>query len=185
MDDERIVSMFFDRSEDAVGELDKKYGTMLRQMSKNIVGDAADAEECVNDAYLAVWDAIPPAKPDSLRAFAGKILRNLSLKRYRYNNAGKRGGHHAAAIDELCEVIPCAASAEEMAEAAEISRVIDRFLGTLDAENRVLFVRRYWYCDSIADAAKMLGISEGAAKMRLSRTREKLKKTLEKEGISV
>ena len=185
MEDERIVSLFFERSEDAVDELDKKYGAQLRLLAKNIVGDVSDADECVNDAFLAVWDAIPPAKPDSLRAFAGKILRNLSLKRYRYNTAAKRNCHYDAALDELANIIPCADRTEDTVDATEISRVIDAFLGTLDRDSRALFVRRYWYCDSISDAAKMLGLSENAAKMRLSRTRARLKKALEKEGISV
>ena len=171
MDDDRIISLFFERSEDAISELDKSYGALFRQLAKNVIGDAEDADECVNDAYLSVWNAIPPAKPDSLRAFAGRILRNLALKRYRYNTASKRNAHYDAALDELAEMIPCAETADQTADAAELSRLIDGFLVTLDRDNRIMFVRRYWYCDSIADIAGMIGISEGAVKTRLSRTK--------------
>ena len=183
MEDERIVALFFERSELAIRALDDKYGALCRAVAFNILADAQDAEECVSDAYLGAWNAIPPARPDPLRAYIIKIVRNLSVKAYRAKRAVKRSGY-TVALEELDECIADKKTVEDTVEAAELGGIIERFLDTLSAKERIIFMRRYAFADSYAEIAERVGVSEKNVSVRLSVTRQKLRQFLiEKEVL--
>ena len=184
MEDSRIIELFFARSEQAIAELSRKYGAVCRRVADNILKDRLDAEECLNDAYLAVWNTIPPRRPDPLLSYVCRIVRNQALKRYRRNTAQMRNSAYDAALEEVAECFPSAVSVEAEIEAGEAARAIDRFLETLDRENRILFVRRYWYADSVGELAELFHLRKHAVSVRLSRIRKALRKHLEEEGIS-
>ena len=183
LEDSEIVSLFFERSEQAIEELDCKYGTAVKKTVANILRDRLDVEECVSDTYLRVWNSIPPHAPNPLAGFVCRIARNLAVNRYHANNAEKRGGNYDLVLDEMEQCIPSGVSIETEYEAKELSAAINRFLSTLDRKNRFLFVRRYWYADSIADLAAMTRSSANQISVRLFRLREKLRITLVKEGF--
>ena len=183
MDDSRIVELFFERSEQAIAGLSEKYGALCLRIAENITGSRQDAEECVNDAYLAVWDTVPPEKPNSLAGYVCRITRNIAVKKYRSNTAKKRGGAYDAVFEEICECIPSPDSVEDEIVSRELTRMIDGFLETLDKESRVMFVRRYWYSDTVEQLSSMFGMSKHAVSVRLSRIREKLKKHLAQKGV--
>ena len=164
MEDAQIIELFFARSEDAISELDKKYGKLCHKLADNILASAQDAEECVNDAYLSTWNAIPPQRPESLPAFVGTLVRRCSITRYRANTAMKRNSHYDMCMEELETFLASPQQAmEEHYAARELAAAIERFLDTQSKENRVLFMRRYWYADSFAEIGKLLGITEGNA----------------------
>ena len=177
--------MFLERSEQAITELSNKYGAVCMKVADNILNNRQDAEECVNDAYLAVWNTIPPQKPDPLVSYVCRIVRNLALKKYHANTAQKRNSFYDVALDELIDCIPGSFSVEDEAEAAELAGSINAFLETLDRQSRILFVRRYWHADSIEALAAMFHKSRHAVSVRLSRIRKALKGYLLKEGISL
>lgn len=185
MDDDRIIELFFARSEQAITELSRKYGTVCRRVAENILNDRRDAEECLNDAYLAVWNTVPPRRPDPLLSYVCRIVRNQALKRYHANAARKRNSVYDAALEELAECLPAAGSPQEAAEAKEIAGIINAFLETLDPGSRILFVRRYWHADSIGELAEAFRLSKHAVSVRLSRIRKALRKRLEEEGVSL
>jgi RNA polymerase sigma-70 factor (ECF subfamily) len=185
MEDQEIIELFLARSEQAITGLQGKYENRLMQIAWNILNDRFDAEECVNDTYLAVWNTIPPQKPDPLLAYVCRIVRNLSMKKYHANNARKRNSHYDVALDELEECIQSKATVESEYAVKELAGEINSFLSTLSRENRIMFVRRYWFSDSIEDIAKMFNTSSRNISLRLLRVRQKLKKYLEKEGILV
>ncbi len=185
MDDSKIIELFFERSEQAIIELSKKYGSVCTKVAGNILKDRRDTEECVNDAYLGVWNTIPPQKPNPLLSYVCRIVRNLAINRYHANTARKRNSVYDIALDELENCFPAPSSVEEEFHANEVARSIDRFLETLDRENRVLFVRRYWYSDSITDLARRFHTGNHNISVRLSRIREKLRKHLIWEGVSL
>ncbi len=185
MEDSGIISLFFERSEQAIEELDSKYGPAVRKTADNILGSRLDAEECVNDTYLRVWNSIPPHRPDPLVSYVCRIARNLAVNRYHANRAEKRNGAYDLILDEMEECIPSGMDVETELEAKELSAAINRFLHSLNREDRFLFVRRYWYADSVSDLAVMTNGSPNRISVRLFRIREKLKKTLMKEGYPV
>ena len=185
MEDERIIELFNERSELAIMNAQMKYGRYLEKIANNILGDKEDSEECVNDAYLNVWKSIPPEKPSCLKTYLGKITRNLSLDRYEKNTAIKRGGGEVKlALDELTEVIP-GDGIEKTIDSTEIAKAINEFLSSETLENRNIFVRRYWYLDSILEIAKLYHLSEAKVKTSLFRMREKLKERFSSEGIEI
>ncbi len=149
MDDQKIIELFCERSEQAIAELAKKYGSVCGRIAENILNNRQDAEECVNDAYLAVWNTVPPQEPDPLLSYVCRIVRNLAAKRYHANTAQKRNSAYDVALDEIEECFASSASVEEEFDARETAGMIDDFLGTLDRESRILFVRRYWEADSV------------------------------------
>ena len=153
IDDEKIIEMFFDRSEQGIRELDMKYGKICHNLSFNIVNNRQDAEECVNDAYLGAWNAIPPAHPNPLLSYIVKIVRNVSLKNYWTKKAAKRNGHYTIALEEIEGCIADQKTVEDAIEVREFARVLEKFLDTLTLENRVIFMRRYWFADSYKDIA--------------------------------
>ncbi len=183
MEDALIVELYWRRSERAIDESEIKYGRYCRAISYNILGDARDADECVNDTWLRAWNAMPDARPTLLSAFLAKITRNLSLNRYRTKRAAKRGGGLDALIDELDECAADARCTEDAFDAAETARLLDEFLFRLDERSRVFFVRRYFYADSIAYIANRYGKSESLVKSDLFRTRGKLRAFLDERGV--
>ena len=181
--DEEIIELFFERSEMAISELKAKYGRTCLQTSYNILGDYPDAEECVNDSYFGVWNAIPPTRPNPLLAYVLKIVKNVSLNRYHTNHAQKRDGSYDLAVEELAEFLAAPDSVETTLEAKELTKVIECFLEEQKPLNRVIFVRRYWFYDSYMQIAKRTGLSEKNVSVKLTRIREKLKDYLEERGI--
>ena len=182
LEDSKIISLFFERSEQAIRELDCKYGPAVKKTAANILNNRLDVEECVNDTYLRTWNSIPPHAPNPLAGYVCRIARNLAVNRYHANNAEKRGGNYDLILDEMQECIPSEVNIETEYEAKELSAAINRFLSTLDREDRFLFVRRYWYLDSVAMLAKRFSRTEGSVKTALHRLRAQLKTHLEKEG---
>ena len=181
LDDSKIIELFYERSEQAIIELSNKYGSVCTRVANNILNNRQDTEECVNDAYLAAWNSIPPNSPDKLSVYLGKLTRNLSLNRYKAQNATKRGGgEFAVSLDELDECI-----ADAKIEQEELGKLISDFLYTQPKQTRQVFVRRYFYSDSISDITKRFEMSESKVKSMLHRTRQGLRKYLEEQGVSI
>ena len=185
IDDEKIIELFFERSEQAIRELDIKYGKICHNLSYNIVNNRQDAEECVNDAYLGAWNAIPPVRPNPLLSYIVKIVRNISLKIYWRKEAAKRSGHYTIALEEIEGCIADQKTVEDEIEARELARIIEEFLDTLTLENRVIFMRRYWFADSYKDIAEFVGLTEKNISVRLTRIREKLRQYLIEREVFV
>jgi len=182
LEDEEIIALFHARSERAITELAGKYGAICGRLAQNILKDPLDAEECVNDAYLGVWNTVPPQRPDPLLTYVCRIVRNQAVMRYHANTAAKRNSAYDAALEELEGCLASPVTVEGEGTAQELSRLLDGFLDTLDRENRVMFLRRYWYADSIADIAAGSRMSNNSVSARLGRMRTKLKKYLKREG---
>ena len=178
VDDEKIIDLFFQRSEQAIRELDTKYGKACHTLSYKIVNDKQDAEECVNDAYLGAWNTIPPTKPNSLQAYICKIVRNISLKLYYRKGAAKRDSAYEVAMQELEPYLAAPDTVETEIETKELAKIIESFLETLTVENRVIFMRRYAYLDAYSDIAARVGLSEKNVSVRLTRMRQKMKEYL-------
>lgn len=178
MEDTRIIELFFERDQQAIQELDTKYGKVCHKLSYNIVNNRYDAEECVNDAYLGAWNTIPPTKPQSLQAYICKIVRNISLKLLYRNEAAKRKSVCEVAMQEMEAYLPAQNTVEAEIEAKELAAIIDAFLDTLSVENRIIFMRRYAYFDTYAEIANRVGLSEKNVSVRLARIRRKMKKYL-------
>lgn len=185
MEDEKIIALFFERSEQGIRELDIKYGKICHRLSYNILNSRQDAEECVNDAYLGAWNAIPPVYPAPLRGYILKIVRNLSLKTYWRKDAGKRSSRCTVALEEIEDCIADMHTVEAEMEARELARIIEGFLDTLTAEDRVIFLRRYWFADSYGEIAALTGLSEKAISVRLTRLRGKLRRYLTEREVFV
>jgi len=180
MDDRQIIVLFYERSEQAITELSKKYGDLCFKIAINILNDAQDAEECVNDAYLGTWNSIPPQNPDPLRAYLCRIVRNLALKKLRTNTALKRGSRLEVSLSELENCIPDN-SFDEQLSAKELTAQLNAFLSTLHRDDRVMFLKRYWFAEPLSEIAKTFGITEHNASVRLGRIRKKLHQYLNKE----
>lgn len=181
MEDGKILSLLLARLEAGLEALAKKYGPRLLQTARNILGQAQDAEEVVNDTYLAVWNAIPPAQPDPLAGYVYRVGRNVALKRLRTNQALKRDGGYQFCLEELAESLS-GGNLEELWDARELGQAIDRFLAKMSPANRRLFLRRYWFGDRVKDLAAEEGTTEAAVTARLSRMRQGLKAYLLQEG---
>ena len=182
MDDKQIIDLLFARSETALEQISSKYGRLCYKLAGNILGNAQDCEECVNDAYLGVWNSIPPNRPDSLMAYLCRIVRNICLKKYRYNSADKRNSQMDVAIEELSGVLSSREDVEGQVEAAELTKIIDQFLAQLKQVDRVVFMRRYYFSDSYEDIARLTGISEKNVSVKLNRVRNKLREHLRSKG---
>lgn len=185
IEDKRIIEMFFGRSEQAIRELDNKYGKICYKLSYNIVNDRQDAEECVNDAYLGVWNTIPPVRPNPLLSYIAKIVRNISLKTYWKKGAAKRSSIYTVALQEIESCIADQKTVEGEMEARELAHIIENFLDTMTLENRIIFMRRYWFSNSCKDIAKHMGLTEKNVSVRLSRIRQKLKEYLTEREVFV
>ena len=186
LEDSKIIDLYWARKEQALAETDAKYGNYCRTIARNILRNFEDTEECVSDTWLHAWNSMPPQRPGILSAFLGRITRNLSFDRCKYRQADKRGGGALPlALDELGECIPASGRVEHELEQKELAAAIDRFLRTLPEKDCNLFLRRYWYVDSISVIADRYGMKENTVKSILFRTREKLRKFLGEEGIAV
>ena len=184
--DQEIVQLFWERSENAIRQTTEKYGKYCYTIAWNILYNKEDSDECVNDTCLQAWNAMPPNRPGILKAFLGKITRNLALNRYESYHAIKRGeGQTAYCLEELAECIADNADTESVVDRMVLTECLNRFLETLKAEERTIFVRRYWYVCPVSEIARDYGYSESKIKMMLLRTRNKLKEALEREGITV
>ena len=186
MEDSAIIDLYWARDEQALPESDKKYGKLCRTVAHNILKNHEDTEECVNDTWLRAWNAMPPGRPGVLSAFFSRIVRNLALDRYKAAHAEKRGGGQLpAALEELEGCIPSSSGVEEELAFRELSRLLDSFLRELPEKECCIFLRRYWYVDATRDIARRYGMPEGSVKSQLSRTRQKLRKLLEREGVAL
>lgn len=186
MEDSQIVDLYWAREERAIGETERKYGSYCRSIARSILKNPEDEEECISDTWLRAWNAMPDARPSILSSFLGRITRNLSFDRYKAAHTDKRGGGNLpAALDELAECVAAPGGVELELEGRELSRAIDAFLRTLPERECSIFLRRYWFVDGVQEIALRFGMKENSVKSILFRTREKLRKYLEKEGIAV
>jgi len=182
MEDKKIISLLWQRAEQALELLAKKFGAGLYRLAMNILGNHPDAEESVNDTYLALWNTIPPEKPDPLSAYIYRVGKNTALKKHRDNTAKKRDSRYDVSLDEL-EGCVAGCSLEDEFDARLLGRAIDRFLGQQTRQNRVIFLRRYWFGDSVKEIAALYAMTPGAISVRLSRLRDGLRDYLTKEGF--
>ena len=186
MDDPTIVDLYLRRDESAIKETAYKYGRRLRSLANGIVDDPETAEECENDTYMEAWNTIPPHEPKHyLYAFLVRITRHIALNCCRDRSRLKRSAHICELSSELEQCIPAPDDGLCRVESAELARAINGFLATLELEKRNIFLRRYWYADSTRDIAERYDMPEGSVKSQLNRTRKKLKKVLEPEGIAL
>ena len=185
MEDEKIVELYWERSEAAITETQTKYGKYCFTVANNILYSKEDAEECVNDTYVRAWESIPPQKPSRLSAFLAKITRNLALDRYDKMRAHKRSDCAETALEELGECLPYSGNGMEAADELALKEAINGFLASLKEQTRVIFMRRYWYLCTVGEIAKSLGLSESKVKVTLMRTRLKFKMYLEEQGIII
>lgn len=186
MDDEKIVELYWQRSEKAIAETARKFSSYCRAIARRILNDREAEEECLNDTWLGAWNAMPPHKPDVLSVFLGKITRRLSLTRREKALAQKRGGGaYEAALEELEECIPAADSAQELYDENALTELLRGFLSTLSEENKRIFLMRYWYIAPIKTICAECSLGENTVKSRLFRMREQLREILEKEGYII
>ena len=183
MEDNQIIALYWQKNTDAISETAGKYGAYCFAIAENILHNAEDSEECVNDTWLRAWNAIPPQKPRVLRMFLARITRNLSFDRFHARNAEKRGGGEIALVlDELGECLGGGADAESACESRELQNSIQRFIRALPERDGNVLVRRYFFAEPAADIARRYGLSENHVMVILSRTRKKLKAHLLREG---
>lgn len=186
MDDNKIVQLYWDRSEQAISATSVKYGGYCASIAKNILGNQEDAEECVNDTYWSAWNAMPPHRPNVLSAFLGKITRNLALNRYKQIHADKRGGGNLLQpLDELAECVSDTDNVEKEIDRRELVKAINAFLSTLSPSKRSIFICRYWYFDSIFYIASRFGMTENNVSVTLNRLRTNLRKYLTERGFEL
>ena len=182
MEDRKLIALFFERSEQAITALVQRFGNRLYATAYNILNSREDAEEAVSDTYLALWNTIPPEKPDPLAGYVYRTGRNIALKKLRSLRAQKRSSQYDISLDELSAVLS-GGNLEENLDARELGFAIDRFLDTLPKQSRILFLRRYWFGDSVKQLSKDFSLTENTVSVRLSRIRTQLKTYLIKEGF--
>lgn len=180
-EDQKIVRLLFERAENAISELGTRFGRQIYRIACNILENPQDAEECTNDTYLALWNAIPPVSPDPLAPYVYRTGRNIALKRLHRDTAQKRDSRYDVSLEELNGCLP-GEDVEQTIDARELGRVIDRFLDSKTQESRYIFLRRYWFGDDVKEIAKELQMQENAVSVRLNRMRNSLKEYLKKEG---
>lgn len=186
MNDREIVNLYWQRSEQAIRETEIKYGKYCRIIAFNILENSQDSEECVNDTWFAAWNSMPDKRPERLDPFLGRITRNAALTKITKKNAKKRGGgEFELALEELDACIPSGCSLEQEAEAKELSRAINMFVGTLPEEEQLVFIGRYWFLATERELAEKHGCSRSRINAMLKRTRDKLKNFLLQEGLCV
>ena len=183
MEECAIIQLYWDRSEQAIRETELKYDKLLHQIANNILHNPADAEECVNDTYLGAWNAIPPARPRVLTAYLCRISRNLALKKYQQIHAARRNPVVAVSFEELEACLTDGRSDVQNYPEDHLADCINRFLDTLDRETRQVFIRRYWYFDSVKEIMRRYQMSKSKVESMLFRTRLKLRAWIEEEGL--
>lgn len=184
MEDTKILDLYFERNEDAIRQTDVAYGKKLHCLANNILHNSQDSEESVNDTYMKAWDTIPPQRPAYFYAYLAKICRHFALGKLDWKTATKRKAEIVSLTSEMALCIPDT-STETTLDAKEVGDTLNVFLENLTQENRMIFLRRYWFCDSISEIAERYSISESKVKMRLHRTRAKLADFLKKEDITL
>lgn len=184
MEDEKILSLLWQRAEHAIEALQARFGQRLYQTAWNILQNQADAQEAVNDTYLALWNAIPPKRPQPLAGYVYRTGKNIALKKLRFQSAQKRSSQYECSLDELADIFP-GSDFEEQLDAKVLGEAINAFLETLSSQNRRIFLRRYWFGDGICALARSEGLTENALSVRLSRLREQLKAYLYQEGFFI
>lgn len=185
MDDKQIIELYFKRDECAIRETQSKYGAFCNRIAMNILSIREDAEECVNDTYYSVWKQIPPAVPESFRAFLGRITRNLSISRFRSMRAKKRYSGMEVMLSELNDCVPSAETVEQSVEAKQLSEYINNWLDSLPEEDQMLFVRRYWFGDALQLLAEKCGTTPAQMAQRMLKLRRNLKAALEEKGVTL
>lgn len=186
MTDKEIINLYWKRSENAIVETDKKYGSYCYSLSYNILSNKEDAEECLNDTYMKTWNTIPPTRPMHFMAFLGKVIRNISLNLLKKNNAKKRGSDIIKTVsDELEDCIPDSSNVEDQIDYRILIECINTFLSKQPSNKANIFVRRYWYMDTIPSISQRFGMNENTVSSILFRMRQELKSSLEKEGINI
>ena len=185
VEDRRIITHFLERNEDALRAAQDKYGQYCYSIANNILTNPQDSEECVNDTLNILWNTIPPTVPVSLKAYMGKIIRNLALGRYRSHHAGKRRNSLDVVLDELEECIPADSNAEETANCKLLTELINNWLKTLDRPDRIVFLRRYYKCEPLSEIAKLLGVNENKAAQIMHKLRKSLREFLDKKGYEL
>lgn len=184
MEDAKIIELYWLRSEDAILETERAYGSRLRALAERIVASVEDAQECLNDTYLKTWQTIPPKRPTYFFAYLAKICRYLAFGKLDWQGAQKRSADVVTLSDELAQCVPDERRDRE-AEGREIARAMNAFLAILPKDSRVIFLRRYWYCETVEEIAQHYGFSQSKVKTRLHRIRGELRVYLQKEGIAV
>lgn len=185
MEDETIIGLYWERDEKAIAETSSKYGKLCFHIANNILSSREDSEECVNDTYLGLWNVIPRERPARFSVFVGRITRNLALKRFEYLSAAKRNPEAVCSFEELGDCVSGRDSVENELENKRIERAIDSFLWQQGEEKRNIFIRRYWYFDSMDSICRQTGYSQSKIKSMLFHMRQKLRAYLESEGIEV
>lgn len=185
MEDEKIIELYWDRKEEAIQETASKYGRLCFFIARNILASSEDSEECVNDTYLGVWNAIPSQRPDRFSVFVSRIARNLALKKFAYLHAAKRNPDAVCSFEELEDCVSGREDIENELENRRIERAVNAFLWQQEEEKRNLFIRRYWYFESIEHMSRRTGYSQSKIKSLLFHMRKKLREHLECEGITV
>ncbi len=184
MEDNEIIRLYHERDENAIAQTDLAHGAFCRGLAFHLLSNREDVEECVNDTWMAAWTRMPPDWPMSLRAFLGRITRNLSISRFRKNKAIKRHAGIEVMLSELEECVPDSA-VELQIEQKLLSEIISRWLDSLDGEDRALFIRRYWYADTVRELAGECGVTANQMAKRMQRLRESLRQALQREGVEV
>ena len=185
MEDKAIIQLYWERNENAIAATDRAYGKLCRGLSYNIVKNWEDAEECTNDTLHRAWDTMPPQRPGSLRAYLCRIVRNLSIDRWRRKNSQKRGEGLELLLEELESCLPASPSAEEAVEGLLLRETLENWLDSLPKADRTLFLRRYWYGDRVDALAGMRGCSPNQVSQKLMKLRRALRKKLEQEGVRI
>ncbi len=185
MEDSAIIDLYWARNEQAISETRRKYGAYCSAIARRLLGSPEDAEECVSDTWHAAWNAMPPERPGSLRAWLGRVVRNLSLARWNREHRQKRDRGVTELLSELEDCLPAPATAETALEARELGRALDAWLAGLTQADRRLFLRRYWYGLSLKDLARGTGMKPDQLAQRMFRLRRSLREALEKEGIDL
>ena len=181
MDDPGIIELYFQRNEQAIRETDMKYGKLCFSLAKNILSDDEDSKECVNDTYLSLWNSIPPTRPENLTAFICSIVRNLSLKKLEFALAQKRSKNMTVSLSQLEDILPC----DPGMECADLGRLISDFLRLEKEDSRNVFIRKYYFFDSVSDIAERYSFSGSKVKNMLYHSRARLRKYLKKEGVEL
>lgn len=185
LEDNKIIQLYFNRSEQAIVETERKYKSMLFSISYRILKNKMDVEECLNDVYLAAWETIPPQNPNPLTTYLIRIVRNISINKYYKNSATKRNSYYDLTLNELEDCFSDVESVEEKYEVKELASAISLFLDKMDKKSRLLFVRRYYFADSMEDLSRKFSLTENNVSVRLYRIRKKLKKYLKKGGYNI
>ena len=185
MEDSKIIELFYERSEQAIVELSSKYERLCYKIAFNILKNDDDAKECINDAYLKVWNTIPPNRPENMLSYVSLVIRGIALDKLEFNMAKRRGGTVDMELEEMLNYIGESPSVDEIIDEKQFAKHMDEFLGSLDKMGRIIFVKRFYFCYSIHDIAASLKMTENNVTVKLSRIRSKLRKFLFEKGITV